>query len=188
MYQLSAKELYEHLFRVISSQRFLQKQGLGNEIPFFICPYSPNSHVEMEQTRKQLISHLRQNGIIILDINLYDMSIDLLRGRGIWSKIIKSEASLDKIALKELLRNVLDVETHLIPEIATKIQNSEYHVMFLSGIGEIFPYIRSHTVLNNLQSTAKHQPTDVRRQGKWDRKGRKLRETLPGIIAMKSCG
>ena len=27
------------------------------------------------------------------------------------------------------------------------------------GVGEVFPYIRSHTVLNNLQSTAKEKPT-----------------------------
>jgi len=38
-------------------------------------------------------------------------------------------------------------------------QNKDYEVMFLSGVGEIYPYIRSHTVLNNLQSTAKQQPT-----------------------------
>ena len=31
--------------------------------------------------------------------------------------------------------------------------------MFITGVGEVFPYIRSHTVLNNLQSTAKDQPT-----------------------------
>jgi len=32
-------------------------------------------------------------------------------------------------------------------------------VIFLSGVGEVFPYIRSHNVLNNLQSTAKDKPT-----------------------------
>ena len=36
---------------------------------------------------------------------------------------------------------------------------TEFDVLFLSGIGEIFPYIRSHNVLNNLQSTAKTKPT-----------------------------
>lgn len=41
----------------------------------------------------------------------------------------------------------------------SRIQQSEFDVLFLSGIGEVFPYIRSHNVLNNLQSTAKNQPT-----------------------------
>ena len=31
--------------------------------------------------------------------------------------------------------------------------------MFITGVGEVFPYIRSHNVLNNLQSTAKDRPT-----------------------------
>ena len=35
----------------------------------------------------------------------------------------------------------------------------DYDVLFLCGIGEVFPYIRSHNVLNNLQSTAKDKPT-----------------------------
>lgn len=33
------KERFDHLCAVMSGQRFLQKQGLGNEAPFFICPY-----------------------------------------------------------------------------------------------------------------------------------------------------
>ena len=32
---------------------------------------------------------------------------------------------------------------------------SDFDVMFITGVGEVFPYIRSHNVLNNLQSTAK---------------------------------
>jgi len=54
---------------------------------------------------------------------------------------------------------VLDPETRLIPAIAEKMAHEEYDVMFITGVGEVFPYIRSHTVLNNLQSTAKDKPT-----------------------------
>ena len=35
----------------------------------------------------------------------------------------------------------------------------DFDVLFISGVGEVFPYIRSHNVLNNLQSTAKDRPT-----------------------------
>ena len=60
---------------------------------------------------------------------------------------------------KELLQGVLDPERHLIPAIAEKMVQEEFEVMFITGVGEVFPYIRSHTVLNNLQSTAKERPT-----------------------------
>jgi hypothetical protein len=35
----------------------------------------------------------------------------------------------------------------------------EFDVLLLSGVGEVYPFIRSHNVLNNLQATAKDKPT-----------------------------
>ena len=66
-----------------------------------------------------------------------------------------------------MLQGVLDSETHLIPAIARKMAEVPFDVMFLSGIGEVFPYIRSHNVLNNLQSTAKEHPTVLFFPGKY---------------------
>lgn len=152
-------ERFQHLFKLITSQKFLQKQGLGNEVPFFICPFDPREAVEMERTAQQLASRLRQHGIQVLEINLYDLSIELLQNRGIWDRVQQVEETVSKDQLKELLQGVLDPETHLVPAIAAKMQEQPFDVMFITGVGEVFPYIRSHNVLNNLQSTAKDQPT-----------------------------
>lgn len=153
------QERLQHLFTVISSRRFLSKQGLGNEVPFFICPFKAEEAVEMERLRGQLINRLALAGIQILEINLYDLSIEILKERGIWEQILEEENSFGKEQLKELLQGVLDPETHLIPAIAAKLASADFEVLFLVGVGEVFPYIRSHNVLNNLQSTAKEKPT-----------------------------
>lgn len=149
----------QHLFAVISSQRFRSRQGLGNEVPFFICPYKPEEAVAMERLRRQLVNRLEQSGVRTLDINLYDLSIEILKERDIWDRILELEVSVSKEELKELLQGVLDPEAHLVPAIAAKMAATEHEVLFLSGVGEVFPYIRSHNVLNNLQSTAKEKPT-----------------------------
>ena len=153
------QERFQHLLTLISSERFLKRQGLGNEVPFFICPFKAEEAVEMGRMQKQLINRLDQGGVHILEINLYDTSIELLRRRGIWDQILQMESTTDKDEIKELLQGVLDPENHLIPEIATKMHHAEFDVMFITGVGEVFPYIRSHNVLNNLQSTAKDKPT-----------------------------
>ena len=153
------QERFQHLFSVISGKRFLRRQGLGNEVPFFICPFQAKESVEMERLQKQLVNRLEQSGVQVLEINLYDLSIKLLKERGIWGQILDLEASVSKDQLKELLQGVLDPEAHLIPAIAHKMAATEFDVLLLSGIGEVFPYIRSHNVLNNLQSTAKEKPT-----------------------------
>lgn len=148
-----------HLFSVISGRRFLEKQGLGNEVPFFICPYNPEDSVEMERLRRQLVKQLESAGVRILQIDLYDLSVELLKERGIWDRILEMEASISKEELKELLQGVLDPEANLVPAIASRMAGADFDVLFISGVGEVFPCIRSHSVLNNLQSTAKEKPT-----------------------------
>lgn len=155
----SMQERFQHLFAVISGQRFLNKQGLGNEVPFFICPFKPEEANEMEKLQRQLVNRLEQAGVRILEINLYDLSIEILKSREIWEQVLDMEASVSKDQFKELLQGVLDPETHLTPAIAVKLRDTDFDVLFLSGVGEVFPYIRSHNVLNNLQSTAKDKPT-----------------------------
>lgn len=157
--QRPVSERFQHLFAVISGQRFLQKQGLGNEVPFFICPYPPQEAVEMERVQHQLVNRLEHCGVRVLEINLYDLSIEILREREIWGQILEMEESVSKDQLKELLQGVLDPEAHLVPAIASRLNDNEFDVLFLSGVGEVFPYIRSHNILNNLQSTAKEKPT-----------------------------
>jgi len=151
-------ERFKHLKKLISSERFLKKQGLGNEVPFFICPYRPKEANEMERLQKQLVNKLSQSGIQILEINLYDLSVDILKENGDWEFYLKEESKMTKEELKEELQSILDIETVLVPAIAEKIKNKSHDVIFMSGVGEVYPYIRSHNVLNNLQSIAKDHP------------------------------
>lgn len=156
---MTSRERQDHLLNVISSPRFLKKQGLGNEVPFFICPYPAGQAVEMDTVRANLIKQLGDRGVTALEINLYDLTISILKARGIWDQLVETETEFTRDELKELLQNVLDPEQHLVPEIAVRLNDTNYDVLLLSGVGEVYPYIRSHNVLNNLQSTAKDQPT-----------------------------
>ena len=153
-------EIYAHLLKVISSEQFLKMQGLGNEIPFFICPFDPARADSMNKdVIAPLIKQLKHQGIRVLRIDLYDLAAELLKARGIWDRTLQTEQDISKSELTDLLQGVLDPEHHLIPAIAAKMALDSFEVMFITGVGEVFPYIRSHTVLNNLQSTAKTTPT-----------------------------
>ncbi len=165
---------FEHLVKVISSERFLQMRGLNNDLPFYICEFRASEAVEMQRLQRQLINTLGNlslpclggRGVKVLEINLYDLSIELLQAREgssegsrLWDEILTIEPDVDKDSLLELLQNVLGIEDYLIPAIGQRLRETDFDVLFLSGIGEVFPYIRSHNVLNNLQSTAKDKPT-----------------------------
>lgn len=156
---ISRKERAEHLFKVVTSQRFLTKQGLGNEVPFFICPYPAEEGLSMNEDRLDLVTRITHAGIAVLDLSLYDLSLGILEERGILDQILEIERETDKREVRELLQSVLDPKANLIPKIGEAIEATPHDVIFLSGVGEVYPYIRSHNVLNNLQSTAKDKPT-----------------------------
>ena len=81
---------------------------------------------------------------------------------------------MKKMQLKETLRNVLNAERHLVPEIKKLTEMEEYKVIFIKGIGEVFPYIRTHNLLSNLQKILKNEPSIIFFPGsyqndpKWD--------------------
>ncbi len=152
-------ERFDHLLQLIGSERFLKMQGLGSEVPFFICPFRPQEAVDMQRLVKQLARRLNGQGVAVLEVDLYDLTEELLRQRGIWERVLQIEATVSKEQLRELLQGVLDPEKHLVPAIAARMRAEPFDVMFITGVGEVFPYIRSHNVLNNLQSTAKDRPT-----------------------------
>ncbi len=159
MTKLSIAEQEEHLFAVLSGKRFLQMEGLGNEVPFFIFPYEPEESLKVGQAKKRIKNKLAtERGIKVLEVNLYDLSVEILKERGVWERVLEMEPDQDKGDFRELLQGMLDPQIHVAPAIRSRIESNDFDIFFLTGIGEVFPYIRSHSVLNNLQSVVTGKP------------------------------
>ena len=148
----------KHLFAVLSGERFLRMEGLSNEVPFFIYPYEPEHALSVAKAKKRIKNRLASKGIEVREINLYDLSVEILKGRGDWEEILEVESGLDKTEFAEMLQSMLNPQQHLAPAIRELLSDREFNVVFLTGIGEVFPYIRSHNVLNNLQSIVVGKP------------------------------
>ena len=148
----------EHLFTVLSSKRFLQMEGLSNEVPFFIYPYDPEGALEVAKAKRRIKIRLANEGIEVREVNLYDLSVRILQERGVWERLIALEPEQDKADFREMLQGMLDPQLHLAPAIRVELADGAFDIFFLTGIGEVFPYVRSHNVLNNLQSVVTGKP------------------------------
>jgi hypothetical protein len=148
----------EHLFTVVSSERFLKMEGLNNEVPFFIYPYPPHLAFDVTEVKKHITNRLQNRGVRVREINLYDLAIGLLKSRGVWDRLLAAEPGQDKADFRELLQGMLDPHDHLAPAIRNRLTGDDSDIVFLTGTGEVFPYIRIHTVLENLQSVITQRP------------------------------
>lgn len=154
----SIPERFQHLLEFIKSRRFLEMTGTCNEIPFYICPFKPEESVEMEKTRKNLMTNLMQAGVKVCEVNLYDISIEMIKKRNRFEQILNDEEHLAKSALFNTLGNILEPKKYLVPEIVKIINENECNVVFITGAGEVFPYIRSQNILEELQIFIRNKP------------------------------
>ena len=158
--KLESLELkFDKLFNNLKKESFLSMSALGGEIPFYIVPYNPEQENDVVQKTKQLRDRLSRSGVSTYEINLFDLSLSMLEERGILDKIIDKEKSLSKSKLFKTLQGVLDSETKLIPRIEALAKENPSQILLLTGVGQVFPFIRSHTILNNLQNYIKDRPT-----------------------------
>jgi len=150
---------FQHLFTLIQMPKFLRKEALGGEIPFFISTYNPEQESDIAKAIHGLKNKLENTGIKVLELNLYDLVIELLDEQLGEGQIFELEEQMDKTEFKNALHSVLDISEVLMPRMKRIIDNSNAQVYFLTGVGNVYPFIRSHNILNNLQNIAKDAPT-----------------------------
>jgi hypothetical protein len=161
-------ERFEHLYKVISSPSFLRMEGQGGEIPFFISTYDPKQELEVRKAITSLRKKLENSGVQVLEIDLFDLSCAILEEKSGMERLLQVERSRPKDKFLNALRSSLNIHEVLMPRIKAMVDTSDAKVYFLTGIGAVFPFIRSHNVLNNLQNIAKDAPTVAFFPGEYD--------------------
>ncbi|UTZ25722.1 DUF1788 domain-containing protein [Vibrio campbellii] len=165
--KVNLSDAYTHLTDVLSSDPFIKMEGLNGDIPFHICPFEPSLQSEINVLVKQVKNYLRDAQVKVLEVNLYDLVIDISKEDGDWEWLLENETTMSKEELKEELQGIIDTETVLIPAIVEKMAESDFDVLMITGVGEVFPYIRSSSLLENLQIKAKDKPTLLFFPGKY---------------------
>ncbi len=150
---MGIEEKYNHLKKIISNPDFLSGKVLCNDLPIFIADYDISEENEFLRMENNLIKTLGNMEIKVLSVDLYDLIIEILqKGQGDWEWVMSPDRNKEE--LLEELKGILGIEDKVIPAIADKMAQNEgnYDVLFLNGCGNIFPFLRTHTILNNLHT------------------------------------
>jgi hypothetical protein len=171
-------QTFDTLFKVLSNQKFLDKDGLGGEIAFFIQSFFVEQQLEVDLQIQSLIKRLASSNVNILEINLYHLCIEILEEENLLLKILEQEKKMHKNKLIRVLSSPLNIDTKIIPEIRKRMENSLYNIIFITGVGAAFPVIRSHSILNNLQTLIDQIPLVMFFPGTYNNKSLTLFDKL----------
>lgn len=169
---------FENLFKVLSSQRFLNKEGLGGELPFFIHSYPTSQQIEVELNIQSLKKRLDNDAIEVIEVNLYNLIIDILIQKNALKQVFEQESKMSKQRLAKVLAGPLNIEKVILPAIHSRIEKSTSKIIFITGVAAVFPIIRSHTILNNLQTLVDEIPVVMFFPGTYNKKTLKLFDRL----------
>ena len=162
-------EDFNKIYNILIKESFLKMEALGGEIPFYIAPYKAEKELEVREEIKALKNRLENNGIPILELNLYTIVCEIMEERGGIERRFEMETSLGKTKFMRNLQSSLNLQRTLMPAIENKIKAfPEAKIYFLTGIGLVYPYLRSHIILNNLQSITTAAPTLMFYPGDYD--------------------
>jgi len=169
------KERLNKIMDRITSPEFLSNSGLGNEIGFYIFDYPPEYELEVRQHVDFVVDKAfkRKPELRIAHVNLFHVMIDYLKERGLLEKALVMQKTKGDEAMFKALKGPLHEEK--IAKVFAKVAQPEDHdFVFMTGIGNSYPLLRSHTLLNNLHPLMGGTPLVVFYPGSYDGQGLSL--------------
>lgn len=155
----------------ISSKDFLENKGVANEVRYYVFDYEACAEQVMRQKINDLI--VRNNpdldGFRIVEYDIYQMIIDILEERGYIDKCIRFEKEKGRDYLYKAVSKLLRLTTDNNLIVNRIVENTpEHSVVFLTGIGKAYPFVRAHNVLNNLHQVFDKTPVVMFYPGNWN--------------------
>ena len=163
------------------SPEFLSGSGIGNEIAFYVFDYPPEDELRVRQQIDSLMEHIpkQKPGLRVKHINLFDLIIEYLKSRKLLDRCFQMQREKGDDQLLRALAPVLDAEK--IAGAFAAASDTEHHDLILvSGVGSVFPLLRSHNLLNNLHSKMGQTPLVLFYPGRYDGQSLRLFGKLKG--------
>ena len=162
----SISERLDNLRKVIQEEDFLAGRGLSNEVNIRIFCYDAADEMTVQHFLQQLSTD-QTIGCHIIECNLYKTFLSICDDLDILDAIPEMEESDGGIFLLEQLHSAIGEG-----EFIDKIQYSPHEkgdVLMLTGVGDVFPFMRVHTLLEALQPYFSDVPILVMYPGVFDK-------------------
>lgn len=164
-------EKFDKAEEIMKKPSFRQNKGLGNEVGYYIFDYSPNEELfvreRIDYLKKKSETPTSDCKIVVFD--LYDIVIDILKSKGYLEKCFEFEKTKGFERITKSVSNMLRI-TSADSLIINHIQENtpQNSIVFITGIGKVYPVLRSHTILNNLHQVIDNVPVVMFYPGKYD--------------------
>ncbi|TVR85150.1 MAG: DUF1788 domain-containing protein [Saprospirales bacterium] len=155
------KGRFEAAFQLMHRKEFLDNRILGGEIPFYLMDYPIGLHTTMEKEIDAFSRRLTTEGISVLLIDIFQISIEVIKENSSIEKMVKLEQRKKFGRFLKAIQSTLDVKERVTPKIIERIEKHSPELILIKGIAHIYPFLRVNEILNHLNTELSHIPTLV---------------------------
>lgn len=188
---------FEGLFRYMGSRRFRGGEDTAGEPANYIYAYPPEKELEVQRRIPALVNRLQgmttedgDTAPAVLVINLYELAIRIMEDNDVLEEAMAQEPdmhgdtddaangawpTLHEDGFHQALAEMLSPDNDSLPEALREryrqaAAGHEADLVFLTGVGQVHPYIRAHSLLNCIQDIMpEHTPVVVFFPGKYEK-------------------
>ena len=161
-------ERFAELENRMVSIESLTKYGTANDMKFYIFDYDPKEELRI---RKEVVK-LKNINPEIIEFDLYEMLLEIIEKEGYLDTIKSMEKDYPSdVMLSAIFQPLLAIEEENNPIISifkNTVIDDGTKIVLITGVGKAYPIIRSHSILNNLQSVFKNNPVVMMYPGKYE--------------------
>ncbi len=160
----------------LQSKELHSNKGLGNEIGFYIFDYPPEAELQIRESLQILMEQLKQShpDLNVTHINLFKVLTDYLKERNLLENTFKLQKDKGDLATKKALKEGPLRESRFSKYLEETVHPVKHDLVLISGVGNMYPLIRTHTLLSNLHSIFKGTPLVMMYPGIYDGQSLKL--------------
>ncbi|EHK2427622.1 DUF1788 domain-containing protein [Clostridium perfringens] len=153
---MSLSDRFNEVESKLKQEKFLKGRGTGNDLSFYIFDYNPKDEIEVRYHINKLIKNFnRLNPNKIKEFDLYKMFIEFLKEQDIFEQIKEMEVQDGKEYTFNAITPFISEDMY-INKIADEFNN--YEIIFITGVGKVYPFMRAHYILNKLHAVINKKP------------------------------
>ena len=152
----------------LSDPDFLGNKGLGNEVGIYTLCYDPALEIEV----RDLVVRLKAEDLParIIEFNLYDITLARLEERRLLGRMDMYEKKRGREWIEGQIANLCPA--NMYAGYIAAVPREPGDVILITGVGEVFPFLRLHDLLDSIQPLIGDVPIVALYPGRFD--GRNL--------------
>jgi hypothetical protein len=132
----------------ISDANFLANKGLSNEVGIHVFKYAPR-HEPIVRDCIERLTAMPPEGVRVIERDMYKILLAILEEKRVLATVPSLEEKKGKDYLLAQLQKIATLEAFLAK---MKYGPHEYgDVLMLTGVGKVYPFMRSHKMLDSMQ-------------------------------------